>query len=113
MDAWLDQERNDLSSGLESWKKFYEKARKLGLKDKEVRAKVRKVSPPYKHPPKLAAGGFVRDGVLAVVGEAGPEAIIPLSGGQIHVHYGGTVYGDKSVFARRLALLARAELART
>jgi hypothetical protein len=31
--------------------------------------------------PMLAAGGFVTQPTLALIGEAGPEAVIPLSGG--------------------------------
>jgi hypothetical protein len=33
--------------------------------------------------PMLAAGGFVTQPTLALIGEAGPEAVIPLSGGGV------------------------------
>lgn len=42
------------------------------------------------HIPYLAAGGIVNSPTLAVIGEAGPEAVVPLSrggmGGDVHIH---------------------------
>ena len=46
--------------------------------------------------PRLAAGGIVTDPTLALIGEAGPEAVIPLNrlgrtGGGVNVNYYGPV----------------------
>jgi hypothetical protein len=39
------------------------------------------VNPPdIKNIPRLAAGGIVSSPTLALIGEAGPEAVVPLSG---------------------------------
>lgn len=53
--------------------------------------------------PYLAAGGIVTRPTLAVVGEAGPEAVIPLSraggpglGGEVHIHFHGPVVGSQA-----------------
>ncbi|MCA9540545.1 MAG: hypothetical protein KC620_16710 [Myxococcales bacterium] len=59
--------------------------------------------------PYLARGGIVMKPTLAVVGEAGPEAVIPLSkmragmGGGINVHIHGDVYARDEAEARRSA----------
>ena len=66
--------------------------------------------------PYLAKGGIVTRPTLAVVGEAGPEAVIPLSrlnssgtpGGGITIVIQGPVYGDPRAFARYI----REELAK-
>lgn len=61
--------------------------------------------------PALAQGGIVTGPTLAMIGEAGPEAVIPLrkgmgssGGGDVHVHFhGGTfVGGDPDRLARDL-----------
>jgi hypothetical protein len=49
--------------------------------------------------PALADGGIVTKPTLALIGEAGPEAVVPLKngggqmGGGVHVHFHGPVYG--------------------
>ena len=49
--------------------------------------------------PKLAAGGIVKSPTLALVGEAGPEAVVPLSragggvGSAVNIYIQGDVYG--------------------
>ncbi len=48
--------------------------------------------------PAFASGGIVTRPTLGLLGEAGPEAVIPLSrggrmGGDVHVHFHGPVYG--------------------
>ncbi|CCD89855.1 membrane protein of unknown function [Bradyrhizobium sp. ORS 285] len=68
--------------------------------------------------PKFAEGGIVSSPTLALVGEAGPEAIIPLSsfggaglagagggagGGNIVINLSGNFYGSDSSMMRRLA----------
>ena len=70
--------------------------------------------------PMLAAGGIVTRPTLALVGEAGPEAVIPLGrdsgirsfggsgtrgdsgapGGDVHIHVNGTIFGSKEQVAR-------------
>lgn len=56
--------------------------------------------------PMLAAGGIVTRPTLAVVGESGPEAVIPLrragglGGGDVHIHVNGTIFGSKEQVAR-------------
>jgi hypothetical protein len=67
--------------------------------------------------PQLATGGVVRRPTLALIGEAGPEAVVPLSrfgqmsggsskgGGETHVHIHGGVfdgYSSEQTFARRV-----------
>jgi hypothetical protein len=48
----------------------------------------------------LAKGGIVTGPTLAMIGEAGPEAVIPLSGansagmGETHLHFHGPVSRD-------------------
>ena len=64
--------------------------------------------------PHLAAGGIVTRPTLALIGEAGPEAVVPLRGGsqglgptvELHIH--GNYYGDPS----ELAQLVRREFER-
>src|SRR5690606_7659153 len=46
--------------------------------------------------PALASGGIVTRPTLALVGEAGPEAVVPLDGrfrNEVHVHFHGPIYG--------------------
>ena len=47
--------------------------------------------------PSLAAGGIVRSPTLAMIGEAGPEAVVPLGrggmGGGITINIMGPTYG--------------------
>ena len=74
--------------------------------------------------PMLAAGGIVTRPTLALIGEAGPEAVIPLRrggigsvgdagpvtpqrrdvgavrGGDVHIHVNGTIFGSKEQVAR-------------
>lgn len=60
--------------------------------------------------PMLAAGGIVTRPTLALVGEAGPEAVIPLrrnagladntGGGDVHIHVHGSYAGSKEQLAR-------------
>lgn len=60
--------------------------------------------------PMLAAGGIVTRPTLALVGESGPEAVIPLrrssigdgntGGGDVHIHVNGTIFGSKEQLAR-------------
>lgn len=58
--------------------------------------------------PRLAAGGIVTQPTLAVVGEAGPEAVIPLSRGNAGmgsvtiVVEGNNFYGDDETFAQKI-----------
>ena len=47
-------------------------------------------------PKKLAAGGIVTKPTLAVIGEAGPEAVIPLVNGKVPVE-GGASMGGRSI----------------
>lgn len=43
---------------------------------------------------RMAAGGIVRRATNAVIGEAGPEAVIPLNGGGlVNLHYSPTIHG--------------------
>jgi hypothetical protein len=54
------------------------------------------------HIPKLAAGGIVNSPTLALIGESGPEAVIPLSGGGgmgggITVNVSGVVGNERDV----------------
>lgn len=73
--------------------------------------------------PYLADGGIVNRATLAVVGEAGPEAVIPLSkmnkftgggsgGGDIHIHVSGVVAGSADNVARELSAILRDGVAR-
>ena len=41
--------------------------------------------------PKLAAGGIVRRPTLAMIGEKGPEAVVPLSGGGAGMNFSPTI----------------------
>lgn len=70
--------------------------------------------------PHLAKGGIVSSPTIALIGEAGPEAVVPLSGrngrglgggGDVHVHlHGGVLVGTPMENARALAqLLQRAQ----
>lgn len=58
--------------------------------------------------PRLASGGIVSRPTIALIGEAGPEAVVPLSGrgmggtGQIHNHFHiGTVIGGSEMDVAR------------
>lgn len=67
--------------------------------------------------PAMAEGGIVTSPTMALIGEAGPEAVIPLSrgggrgmGGETHVHiHAGVLFGNKSE-ARQMALMIDKEL---
>jgi hypothetical protein len=58
----------------------------------------------------LGGGGIVTQPTMALIGERGPEAVIPLSkggigggGGEVHYHYHGTfIGGDRERLAREL-----------
>ena len=80
--------------------------------------------------PALAAGGIVNGPTLAMIGEAGPEAVLPLSGENarkagmamgggggtfnITINAGGiTDRTDKRALARELGNMVQQELART
>ncbi len=67
---------------------------------------------------RFAEGGIVRKAVHGIVGEAGPEAIIPLdrlesfiggSGGGTHVHFHGNVYGMRDFERKVYEVTERAE----
>ena len=70
--------------------------------------------------PKLAAGGIVTSPTLALIGERGPEAVVPLSqynGGQggggptINIYVSGnTMLGRDDAIARELAAILRPQL---
>jgi hypothetical protein len=45
----------------------------------------------------FADGGMVSKPTLGMVGEAGPEAIIPLRGGNVPVKLSGEQYSDKTI----------------
>jgi hypothetical protein len=53
--------------------------------------------------PKLASGGIVNSPTLALIGEAGPEAVVPLSrmngagGTTVHIHVAGSVIHEKDL----------------
>jgi len=53
--------------------------------------------------PSLAAGGIVTKPTLALIGEAGPEAVVPLSGagggigGNVIIHVHGSIMGEEDV----------------
>jgi len=54
--------------------------------------------------PYLASGGIVRGPTLAMIGEAGPEAVVPLNGNYgnvIHIHFNGVV-GDPIAAGRQI-----------
>ena len=61
-------------------------------------------------PRQFASGGIVRQATLGIVGEAGPEAVIPLNrargmiGGttEVHVHVSGSVFATKEQMAREV-----------
>lgn len=68
-------------------------------------------SPPGVYVPRqFASGGIVRQATLGIVGEAGPEAVIPLNrargmiGGttEVHVHVSGSVFATKEQMAREV-----------
>lgn len=67
----------------------------------------------------MASGGIVNRPTYAMVGEAGPEAVIPLSsmhgmGTAIHIHFDGPIIGnDLERAARQIAPAIRAEFQRT
>lgn len=53
-------------------------------------------------PPRMASGGIVTGPTLAMVGEAGPEAIIPLNGrglggGDVHIHVAGSLIHERDL----------------
>ena len=57
----------------------------------------------------MARGGIVTRATMAVIGEAGPEAVIPLSRAQglggnteVHVHVSGSVFATKEQMAREV-----------
>lgn len=65
-------------------------------------------SPNLPEIPQLAEGGIITSPTLALVGEAGPEAVVPLSRmngagamGGLHIHFDGNVYGFDD-FTRRV-----------
>ena len=71
--------------------------------------------------PKLAKGGIVNSPTLAMIGEAGPEAVVPLSGNNagiggtynITVNAGGiTDRTDKRALAREIGNMIQQELSR-
>lgn len=81
------------------------------------------------HIAPLAQGGIVTKPTLALIGEAGPEAVVPLSGRgagpglaprmagggdgvTVNVNFNGSVFGDRAQVARELAYSIRDELAR-
>ena len=56
--------------------------------------------------PALAGGGIVKHRTLALIGEAGPEAVVPLTGNALGVtpqNYETTIYLDGDVIARSSA----------
>ena len=61
--------------------------------------------------PYLADGGIVRSRTLAMIGEAGPEAVIPLSrtngfgSTTIHVHVAGMVVGTQAQLAQQIGTI--------
>lgn len=66
--------------------------------------------------PYLADGGIVRSPTLAMIGEAGPEAVVPLTRGKgyigggethVHVHLTGIVAGTKDDVARAVVASIR------
>lgn len=67
--------------------------------------------------PYLADGGIVRSPTLAMIGEAGPEAVVPLTRGRdylggggethVHVHLTGIVAGTKDDVARAVVASIR------
>jgi len=72
-----------------------------------------------KRVPHLAAGGIVNGPTLAMIGESGPEAVVPLpdaagfgGGLELHVHFDGNVFGDKRAVAREIVDDIRDELVR-
>ena len=71
--------------------------------------------------PKLAKGGIVNSPTLAIIGEAGPEAVVPLSGNNagmggtynITVNAGGiTDRTDKRALAREIGNMIQQEVSR-
>ena len=87
----------------------------LGWEPKKVRGVT--VIPGFKfdpfnipHIPKLAAGGIVRSPTLAMIGERGPEAVVPLGAGSgaggITINILGPTYGLDD-FERRVAEAVR------
>lgn len=61
--------------------------------------------------PMLAAGGIATRPTLAMIGEAGPEAVVPLSRGkdylgsagtEVHVHVSGSIFATKEQMAREV-----------
>jgi uncharacterized protein YukE len=58
-------------------------------------------APPGANVPALASGGIVRRPTLAMIGEGGPEAVIPLTGGALGVE--GTYITDVYLDGERIA----------
>lgn len=59
------------------------------------------------HAIALAGGGVVNTPTLAIVGEAGPEAVIPLSRlgggtGELHIHFEGPIMGSAQDVAKEI-----------
>ena len=60
--------------------------------------------------PYLAAGGIATRPTLAMIGEAGPEAVVPLNRGtnylggapEVHIHIAGSVFATKDQLAREV-----------
>ena len=53
---------------------------------------------PFPGPLKMFAdGGMVNRPTLGMIGEAGPEAVIPLKGGNVPVKMSGSQYNDKTL----------------
>jgi hypothetical protein len=66
--------------------------------------------------PRLATGGIVTRPTLALIGEAGPEAVVPLGRGvgavNINMTVNGVIATDKRKFARELVDEIHGELLR-
>lgn len=64
-------------------------------------------------PPKMAEGGIVTSPTIAMIGEAGPEAVIPLDRSQgfanVNVNFSGPVMGNQQQ-AREFAMMIDREL---
>ena len=67
----------------------------------------------FNHIPHLAMGAVVNKPTVALIGEAGPEAIVPLSKGHgistgggggvtVHINLSGTYAGDKAALAKTI-----------
>ena len=67
-------------------------------------------APNIPHIPTLAEGGIVSRPTLALIGEAGPEAVVPLNKTAVptvHVHYHGTVIQEREAAKTITSLLYR------